>query len=62
MKFKISNIKINNFFSFKEAKFCILKDYNVLIGKNNAGKSNFFKMLNVLVRNFKSGIFLFCIL
>lgn len=49
MKFKISSIRINNFFSFKEAEFRNLKGYNVLIGKNNAGKSNLFKLLDTFI-------------
>ncbi|MBD3212960.1 MAG: AAA family ATPase, partial [Candidatus Lokiarchaeota archaeon] len=48
MKFKLIEIKINNFFGFKEAKFLDLKNYNVLIGKNNAGKSNLFRILKLL--------------
>lgn len=46
MNFKISDIEINNFYSFKDAKFQDIKDYNVIIGKNNAGKSNLFRLLS----------------
>ena len=48
MKFRLTDIFINNFYGYKEAKFSDLKNYNVLIGKNNAGKSNLFRVLNLL--------------
>ncbi len=41
-------IRIKNFLSYKDARFNDLKNYNVLIGKNNAGKSNFIKILGFL--------------
>ncbi|MBA7643625.1 hypothetical protein ES703_51356 [subsurface metagenome] len=52
LKFKLSNIKIKNFLSYKDAEFENLKDYNVLIGKNNAGKSNLFRLLKFLCKEF----------
>ncbi|MHA1285310.1 MAG: AAA family ATPase [Promethearchaeota archaeon] len=45
MKFKLINIEIENLFGYKNASFEDLKNYNVLIGKNNAGKSNLFRIL-----------------
>lgn len=53
MNFKLKDIRIKNFLSFKDVSFTNFKDdkvlgfkdYNVLIGKNNAGKSNLFKLL-----------------
>lgn len=53
MNFKLTDIRIKNFLSFKDVSFTDFKDdkiigfkdYNVLIGKNNAGKSNLFKIL-----------------
>lgn len=57
LKFKLSNIKIKNFLSYKDAEFENLKDYNVLIGKNNAGKSNLFRILSLLEQNAKSNTF-----
>lgn len=45
MKFKLVNIEINNFLSYKNASFTNVKGYNVLIGRNNVGKSNLFKVL-----------------
>ena len=54
MKFKISDIEINNFYSFKDAKYHDIKDYNVIIGKNNAGKSNLFRLFNLLSESYKN--------
>ena len=45
MNLKLTDIKIQNFFGYKNAKFEGLKDYNVLIGQNNAGKSNLSRTL-----------------
>jgi len=50
---KLSRLLINNFKSIKDADI-ELKDINILIGANGAGKSNFisfFKMLNCLIEN-----------
>ena len=55
MKFRISDIEIKNFYSFKNAKYHNIKDYNVIIGKNNAGKSNLFKLLDNFIALFKDG-------
>ena len=57
LKFTLSSIKIKNFLSYKDAEFEKLKDYNVLIGKNNAGKSNLFRILSLLEQNAKSNTF-----
>ena len=44
----LSEIEIKNLLSYKNAIFTKLKNFNVLIGKNNAGKSNLFKILQVI--------------
>ena len=43
---KIKQIEIHNFRSIKSAKFK-LNDYSLLIGENNAGKSNVFRALRI---------------
>jgi putative ATP-dependent endonuclease of the OLD family len=43
---KIEKITIHNFRSIKDASFK-LKDYSLLIGENNAGKSNVFRALRI---------------
>ena len=43
---KIKQIEIHNFRSIKSAKFS-LNDYSLLIGENNAGKSNVFRALRI---------------
>jgi len=43
---KIKQIEIHNFRSIKSAKFK-LNDYSLLIGENNAGKSNVFRVLRI---------------
>ena len=43
---KIEKIEIHNFRSIKSAKFK-LNDYSLLIGENNAGKSNVFRALRI---------------
>ncbi len=48
---KLNSIEIKNFYSFQYAKFSSIKDYNVIIGRNNAGKSNLFKLLNIVKRS-----------
>lgn len=40
----VSEIRIQNFKSFKDTKIC-LNDINLLIGANNSGKTNFFRVL-----------------
>ena len=57
LKFKLKKIKIKNFYSYQNAVFSNLTGYNVLIGQNNAGKSNFFRLFMALRNNFKSGNF-----
>lgn len=52
MKVKLTTIEINNFLSYQDAKFEKLKGYNVLIGKNNTGKSNLFRILRMLRDNY----------
>ena len=57
MKFKIKELEILNLLSYKKANFTNFKNYNVLIGKNNAGKSNLYKIFKALVLNAQEGIF-----
>jgi len=45
---KLKEIEIKNFLSYKHAKFSDFKNYNILIGKNNSGKSNLFKIFKML--------------
>ena len=39
------------------AEFSNLNNYNVLIGKNNSGKSNLFKIFRMLKKNYQNGAF-----
>ncbi len=57
LKFKLSEIRIKNFLSYKDAKFSDLNNINVLIGKNNSGKSNLIKIIKFLQENSKSNEF-----
>lgn len=41
---KISKIKINNFRSVKDSEFPTT-DFNVFVGQNNCGKTNFFEAI-----------------
>lgn len=43
--FRLSEIHITNFFGYENVFFEDLRNYNILIGQNNAGKSNLFKLL-----------------
>ncbi len=51
MKLDLEKIKIENFFSYKNATFDNFKAFNVIIGKNNSGKSNLFKLFSLLKKN-----------
>lgn len=44
---KISSFSVKNYRSIVEERKINLKDYNVLIGKNNEGKSNILRVLSV---------------
>ncbi|MEE9376539.1 MAG: AAA family ATPase [Candidatus Lokiarchaeia archaeon] len=57
MNLKIEKIEIFHFFSYVRAKFSNLNNYNVLIGKNNSGKSNLFKIFRMLKENYQNGTF-----
>ncbi len=48
MKFRLINLEIINFYSYAFAELKDLKNYNVLIGQNNAGKSNIIKIFKVI--------------
>lgn len=51
---ELTEITIQNYRSFhKKSTFKINGTYNIVIGENNAGKSNIFKALELMVRLFK---------
>ena len=54
MKFKLSEVRIKNFLSYKDEIFTDIRNYNVLIGKNNSGKSNLIKIMKFLQNYAKS--------
>ena len=47
----LAEVQVKNLLSFKDAIFKDLKNFNVIIGKNNAGKSNLFKILQIVQQN-----------
>ncbi len=51
MLFELTKVEVKNFLSYRDTEFSDLKNYNVLIGKNNAGKSNLFKLFKLISRN-----------
>ncbi len=57
MKFKLSEVRIKNFLSYKDATFSGINKYNVLIGKNNSGKSNLIKIMKFLHSNCQNNEF-----
>ena len=57
MKLKIEKIELFYFLSYMIAEFSNLNNYNVLIGKNNSGKSNLFKIFRMLKENYQNGAF-----
>lgn len=50
---KLRNVKINNFLSYRDAEFLDIKNYNVLIGKNNSGKSNLYRIFELIINAYK---------
>ena len=44
----IKQIRLTNFFSFKEETIDFEKDVNLLVGINGSGKSNLFKAIQLL--------------
>ena len=54
---KIEKIELFHFLSYVRAEFSNLNNYNVLIGKNNSGKSNLFKIFRMLKENYQNGGF-----
>ncbi|MFW9873695.1 MAG: leucine-rich repeat domain-containing protein [Candidatus Thorarchaeota archaeon] len=44
-KIILKELKINNFYSFKDCVFTELSQMSLLVGTNNSGKSNFFKII-----------------
>ena len=59
MKFKLSEVRIKNFLSYKDVTFSGINKYNVLIGKNNSGKSNLIKIMKFLHSNCQNNEFLY---
>ncbi len=57
MELKIEKIELFHFLSYVRAEFSNLNNYNVLIGKNNSGKSNLFKIFRMLKENYQNGAF-----
>ncbi len=57
MELKIEKIELFHFLSYMRAEFSNLTNYNVLIGKNNSGKSNLFKIFRMLKENYQNGAF-----
>ncbi|KKK56415.1 hypothetical protein LCGC14_3064760 [marine sediment metagenome] len=57
MNLKIEKIELFYFLSYVTAEFSNLNNYNVLIGKNNSGKSNLFKIFRMLKENYQTGAF-----
>ncbi len=51
MSFELKKVEVKNFLSYRDTDFSDLKNYNVLVGKNNAGKSNLFKLFKLISRN-----------
>ena len=51
MRLDLEKIEIKNFYSYKDANYENFKNYNVIIGRNNSGKSNLFKIFNLLKKN-----------
>lgn len=51
MRLDLEKIQIENFYSYKNVIYDNFKNYNVIIGKNNSGKSNLFKLFNLLKNN-----------
>jgi len=47
----LTEVEIKNVLSYRNSKFSNLKNFNVLIGKNNVGKSNLFKILQIIKKN-----------
>lgn len=41
---KISRVKIENFRSIKKTEF-LTSDFNIFVGQNNCGKTNFFEAI-----------------
>lgn len=58
---RLYSVSVKNVLSFKSAKFNNIGKFGVIIGANNAGKSNFFKILKFLdtpsrLTNFANGV------
>ena len=51
---KISRIKIENFRSIKDSEFSTT-DFNIFVGQNNCGKTNFFEALVFFFNGIRKG-------
>lgn len=51
---KISKIVIENFRSFKKTEFCTT-DFNIFVGQNNCGKTNFFEAMEFFFNGLSKG-------
>ena len=52
---KISNIKIHNFRSIKDAEITV-SEFNIFVGQNNSGKANMFEALEFFFNGYKGQI------
>lgn len=52
---KISNIKIHNFRSIKDAEITV-SEFNIFVGQNNSGKTNMFEALEFFFNGYKGQI------
>ena len=57
MDFILKKIKIRNLLSYQETEFTDLKKYNILIGKNSSGKSNLFKIFQLIQDSYNNKSF-----
>ncbi len=55
---KLESVVIHNFRSIEDAKLMNCNGFNMLIGKNNSGKSNILSAINVFFTCVKDGNFL----
>ncbi len=53
---KLTNIKIKNFKSLKEMDVDLNSNKNLVIGKNNSGKSNFLECIGMMLKPGRSGM------
>lgn len=51
---KIKRIKIENFRSIESSEFCT-NDFNIFVGQNNCGKTNFFEAIQFFFNGISRG-------